>query len=134
MKFLQKAFSAASTLLIILLMFLAYGSVNNRWYRVVTVEGNSMSPTLKYGDLMVVTPPPEEVPANSIVVMSIGDSLVTHRLLGYDSAGRPITKGDANDSIDLFTNPDLRIVGICRLRLPGLGYPMLFMASLLDRA
>jgi signal peptidase I len=134
MKLLRKAISAISTLLVILLVFLAYGSLGNRWYRVVTVEGNSMSPTLWFGDLMVVTPPPEEIPLNSIVVMSVEGSLVTHRFFGYDPDGRPITKGDANQVIDHFTNPSLRIVGICRLRLPGFGYPMLYLSQLLGRA
>ena len=134
MKILRKASSLIFTLLVILLVLLAYGSVNNRWYRVVTVEGNSMAPTLWYGDLMVVTPPSEEIPANTIVVMNIEGSLVTHRLLGYADGGRPITKGDANQSIDQFSNPDLKIVGICRLRLPGYGYPMLYLSRLLGRA
>lgn len=134
MKVLHKTSSAVFTLLVILLAFLAYGSVGNSWYRVVTVDGNSMSPTLWYGDLMVVTPPPEEIPVNSIIVMSIEGSLVTHRLLGFDDGGRPITKGDANDSVDQFVNPNLKIVGICRLRLPGFGYPMLYLSRLLSRA
>jgi signal peptidase I len=133
MNLLRKTTSAFFTLIILLSVFLAYGSINNRWYRVVTVEGNSMSPTLWYGDLMVVTPPPEEIPANTIVVISVGGNLVTHRFLGYDLDGIPITKGDANDSYDQFSNPDLRIVGIYRFRLPGFGYPILYLARLLSR-
>jgi signal peptidase I len=133
MKLLGKVSSTIITLLVLLLVFLAYGSINNRWYRVVTVEGNSMSPTLLYGDMIVVTPVTEEIPKNAIVVMSIGGSLVTHRFLGYDASGRPVTKGDANESIDQFGNPDLRIVGIYRLRLPGFGYPMLLLGRWLGR-
>jgi signal peptidase I len=134
MKILQKALSLLTTLVVLLLVFLAYGSVENRWYRVIAVDGNSMSPTLWYGDMILVTPPPEEIPPDSIVVMSVEGSLVTHRLLGFDESGRPITKGDANESIDQFTNPNLRIVGLCRLRLPGFGYPLLYLSRLMGRA
>ncbi len=134
MKSLNKILSIFSTFIIILLVFLAYGSIDNRWYRVVTVEGNSMSPTMWYGDLMVVTPPPAALQPNSIVVMNIAGSLVTHRLLGFDANNRPITKGDANEVVDNFTNPDLKIIGIVRFRLPGFGYPLLFLSKLLGRA
>ena len=116
------------------MVFLAYGSIDNRWYRVVTINGNSMSPTLWYGDLMVVTPPSGKIPENTIVVMKIDGNLVTHRLLGYDDNGKLITKGDANDTADQFQNPNLQIIGIYRFRLPGFGYPMLFLKNLFQKA
>ena len=116
---LNKALSSIFVLVVLLLIFLAYGSIENRWYRVVTVNGNSMSPTLWVGDMIVITPPPAEVLPNTIVTMRIAGSLVTHRLIGYDANHRPITQGDANDSPDAWENPDLQIVGIFQLRLPG---------------
>ncbi len=131
MSHLRKAYSSLFTLLLILLVFLAYGSIDNRWYRVVTIEGNSMAPTLWYGDMMVITPPTGDVPNDTVVVMNIDGHLVTHRLIGYDANHRPITKGDANEVMDNFNNPDLQIVGIYRLRLPGFGYPILFLSKLL---
>jgi signal peptidase I len=134
MAIFKKVVSALSTIFLILVIFLAYGSLENRWYRVVTVQGNSMAPTLWIGDLMIVTPPPPEIPVNTIVVMSMDGELVTHRVVGYDETGRAITKGDANDSIDMFTNPNLRIVGVYQLHLPGLGYPLLFLSQMLNRA
>ncbi len=85
MKVLSKAFYAVFILAVIFLVFLAFGSVNNRWYRVVTIEGDSMSPTLWIGDMIVVTPPSQAVPINTIVVMNIAGSLVTHRLVGFDA-------------------------------------------------
>jgi signal peptidase len=134
MKLLQKLSSTLFTLVVIVMMFLAYGSVNNRWYRVVAVHGNSMAPTLWYGDLMVITPAVENIPVNTIVVMDADGSLVTHRLIGYDEAGRIITQGDANETPDVFNNPNIRIIGICRARLPGLGYPLLMLSNLLNSA
>ena len=85
---MKKIFKKASSILIItalvLLIFLAYGSVNNRFYRVITVEGNSMSPTLWFGDLIVVTPPAGAPPVNTIVLMMVNGKYVTHRVVGYD--------------------------------------------------
>jgi signal peptidase I len=133
MKVLTKAISAISTLAVIILVFLAFGSVNNRWYRVITIEGDSMSPTLWIGDMIVVTPATQAIPVNTIVVMKIAGSLVTHRLVGFDPAGRPITKGDANEVVDNFQNPDQQIIGIYRFRLPGFGYPFLVFQYLLSR-
>lgn len=136
MKFLQKAGSVAFTLLIAFFFFLAYGSMENRWYRVVTIQGNSMSPTLWIGDMIVVTPPSEDIkaiPLGAIVVMNAEGSLVTHRLIGFEEDGRPITKGDANETQDAFENPNIRIVGIYRLRLPGIGYPLLYISQMLQK-
>ncbi len=134
MKIARKIPSVLFTLLVLMLIFLAYGSIGNRWYRVVTVEGDSMAPTLRIGDMMIVTPAPQEIKPDTIVVMRLGGDLVTHRLVGYDENHRPITKGDANETVDAFQNPNLKIVGVFRLRLPGFGYPILMLSRLLDRA
>ncbi len=133
MKQLKRILNFFVGLVLIILLFLAYGSVNNRFYRVVTIEGESMAPTLRYGDMIVVTPPGETDLLGKIVVMNIDGHLVTHRLIGYDETERPITKGDANEAIDQFGNPNLSIAGICRLRLPYLGYPLLFLSNLLAK-
>ena len=93
-----------------------------------------MSPTMWYGDLMVATRPPKTIPVNTIVIMNINGNLVTHRLVGFDAAGRPITKGDANEVVDNFSNPNLQIVGIYLFHVPGLGFPLLFMSNLIGRA
>jgi signal peptidase I len=134
MKTWNKVISIFLTLSVLMLIILAYGSIDNRWYRVITVNGNSMSPSLWVGDMIVVTPPPDEIQPGTIVVMRIAGELVTHRLIGYDTNHRPITKGDANDSPDAWQNPDLQIVGVFQLRLPGFGYPIMFLANLLGRA
>ncbi len=133
LKILNRFYSACFTLLLIVVVFLAYGSINNRWYRIITVEGNSMAPAIFYGDMIVVTPPDGDIPVNSIVVMNIEGHLVTHRIIGYDSQKRPITKGDASASIDHFTNPNMRIVGVYRFCLPGFGYPILLLSDFLAK-
>jgi signal peptidase len=118
---------------ILLLFFLAYGSIDNRWYRVITVEGNSMSPMMHYGDLMVIGRPPENIPLNTVVIMKIDGSFVTHRLIGWDENGRPITQGDANDKPDNFSNPNLTIVGVYRFHIPRMGYLLLSISRMMGR-
>ena len=132
MKRFQHVLSLLSYVPILMLVLLAYGSVENRWYRVVTIDGNSMPPTLWYGDLIIITPPKADIAPDTIIVMGLDGSLVTHRLIGYNEQGRPITKGDANEAPDSFSNPDLQIVGIYRARVPGLGYPLLLLRQALN--
>lgn len=129
-KVLGQLCSAAFTLVVILGVFIAYGSINNRFYRVILIEGNSMSPTLWAGDLIVVTRPTKDLSLNSIVVMSVDGKLVTHRIVGFDDTGRPVTKGDANIVVDDFSNNDVRVAGIYRFRFPRLGFPLLFLSEL----
>ena len=122
--------SVITAVVVILLIFLAYGSLNNRFYRVITVEGNSMSPTLWFGDLIVVTPPAGTPPVNTIVLMTVNGKYVTHRVVGYDQDGVIITKGDANAVEDRFSPETVKIAGVYRFRLPGFGYPLLYLSNL----
>jgi signal peptidase I len=124
---MKKVGAIVGWVLLAVLLFLAYGTLNNRWYRVVAVEGGSMSPTLKFGDLIVVTPPTENIQKGTIVVMSVNNELVTHRLIAGYVGGTPETKGDANNAVDNFSGSNLRIVGIVRLRIPWAGYPLLYL-------
>jgi len=120
-------------MLVIFLVLMAYGSVNNRWYKVVAVEGNSMSPTFKFGDVIVLTPPTQYIPKGTIITMEVDDELVTHRLVADYNGGWPETKGDANDVTDYFSGSNLRIVGIERFSIPYLGYPLMYLRYLLNK-
>ena len=130
MKFIIKISTSLLYLLIVFLVLLAYGSINNKFYRVIVIEGNSMSPTMRFGDLMVMVEPRENMPANTIITMSVDGSLVTHRLLGYEEDGFPITKGDANQTDDNFRANQVYIVGKYLVHIPYLGYPLLWISSL----
>lgn len=107
---------------IALLIFLAYGSLPNRWYKVITIEGNSMSPTLRYGDLIVITRPPRAIEEGTIVTLQVESAILTHRFIGYDEDGRRLFKGDANEQPDDFSETDYTIVGVYRFRIPLLGH------------
>ena len=131
-KTLGQVLNGVVILIACVLVLLAYGSLNNRGYRVITVEGNSMSPTFRFGDELVITPPTATIPKGTIITMSVDGALVTHRLIADFQGGRPETKGDANNAADQFPG-NLEIVGIVRLRIPGIGYPGIYLHYLLGK-
>ena len=92
-----------------------------------------MSPTIYFGDLVVVTPPDVTISAGSVIMMNVDGDLVTHRLIMKYQGGMPITKGDANNTPDIFTGSNLKIVGVIQLRIPLLGYPILYARFLIGK-
>lgn len=131
--FFSYASSVVLLVIIIILILLAYGTLNNRWYKVLAIDGNSMSPTIWFGDLIVITPPTSNIPGGTIITMSVDGELVTHRLVATYQGGRPETKGDANEIADNFSGHTLRIVGIVRMYIPLLGYPFYYIRSLFGK-
>ena len=53
-----------------LAVFIGAGIVGNPWYRIVTIEGGSMEPTISRGDLIMVAPAPSKVEPGMILVMT----------------------------------------------------------------
>ncbi|HSW43921.1 MAG TPA: signal peptidase I [Patescibacteria group bacterium] len=106
---------------ILLAGFIAYGLLDNRWYKVVAVAGGSMSPTIEPGDLIVLTRPPEEVRTGMILTLEVDGQVVTHRVVGFRPDGSFVTKGDANTVRDDFRGLYVRVVGEYRFRIPWLG-------------
>jgi signal peptidase I len=117
----------------ICIVLLGYGHIQNRYYRIVDVEGTSMSPTLLFGDQVVVTPLVKDIPIGSIIVMSVDGAPVVHRLIGYEPNGRPITAGDAVGITDNYSGSNIQIIGIARMRLPWMAYPIKYLRYLLSK-
>jgi signal peptidase I len=129
-KILGQAKDVVFDILFVVIILLAYGSCN-RWYKLITIDGNSMSPALRFGDAVIITRPTAIIPAGSIVTMSVDGSIVTHRLIAdYKIGSWPQTKGDANNVADDFSASKLKVAGIVRLRLPFVGYPIIFAHNL----
>lgn len=105
----------------VLVVFVGYGLVDNRWYHVVAVEGGSMAPTIVPGDLIVLARPPATVEPGMILTLEVDGAVVTHRVVRVLPDGRFITKGDANSVTDDFSRNDVRIVGQYVFRLPYVG-------------
>jgi signal peptidase I len=102
--------------------FVAYGTVvDNRWYKVVAVEGGSMRPTLEVGDAIVITRPPERIEEGMVLVLEVDGQIVTHRVVEVAGDGTFVTQGDASDRADDFPGADVAGVGLHRARVPRLG-------------
>jgi signal peptidase len=126
-------------LLVILAAFLAYGNLNNRWYRVLVVNSGSMAPTFNAGDLIVIvrSPEPEELQPGMIVTFQTKEGdVVTHRIVRIEPEGYIKTKGDANEGIDHWIGQDgqeyqiLRVAGLYIGRIPLLGRILRFLMTL----
>ncbi len=116
------------------LVFLAYGSINNPWYRIVVVTGGSMSPTVDPGDVIVVTRPNGQVAPGMVVTLQVDKAMVTHRVIEVKENGGFITQGDANPTPDDWGASRVRLVGIGQLRIRLLGYLFLMPRTLLSQA
>lgn len=110
---------------ILILSFLAmaaitYGVMDNRWYKVLSVDGGSMEPSINQGDLMVITRP-LTLEIGDVGVFQVNGRLVTHRVVGVEPDGRYVTQGDANPSPDRWDDGVVEVVGVYRFRIPLLG-------------
>lgn len=88
-------------LCLLFVAFLAYGTTNNRFYKVVAVQSGSMAPTLNPGDMIVLSRSSfDEANVGDIVTISESGYLLTHRILEKDASSL-LLKGDANKFPDL---------------------------------
>jgi signal peptidase len=111
-----------SVVLLVLAALVAYGLMDNRWYKVVAVEGNSMAPAFHAGDAVVITRPPSQVEVGMVLMLEVDGDLVTHRVVEVRDDGSFVTKGDANDEPDDYSLAEsIHVVGRVRLHVPGLG-------------
>jgi signal peptidase I len=105
---------------LVLAAVIAYGTVDNRWYKVVAVQGGSMSPTIEQGDLVFFMRP-DSIEVGDIVILEVAGSIVTHRVVDIDSNGGYVTQGDANPTPDRWQPGEIRIVGDYLFRIPLIG-------------
>ncbi len=93
--------------------------------RLLVVEGGSMQPSLKPGDLVVVEPLPQgEMRKGEVIAWKDGQGGVIHRIesiRGSGSARRFKTRGDANRVGDIEPRSSLEARGRVALVLPRLG-------------
>jgi signal peptidase I len=104
------------------LLALAYGTIPNRWYQVLSVYSGSMQPTFAPGDLIVITRPPSILKPGMVLTLEVDGNLVTHRLVRVNPDGSIVTKGDYNHSPDNWLDTGVKVVGQYRFAIPYLGY------------
>jgi signal peptidase len=134
---IRKAAGRAS-LLLSLLLFAGFALLPQLGlYRTVTVLSNSMEPTFRAGDVIVLTPKAlRDVRRGDVIAYAvpIGDHhVVTHRVTRVVEPGeRPVvvTKGDANTQADPWrARLDGGVAWQHRLTIPYAGHALLFLRS-----
>lgn len=106
---------------IALVLLLGFGILGNPWYQIVKIDGGSMAPTISNGELILVAPPPARVEPGMVVVMVVGDQVVTHRVVNISADGSLVTKGDANHATDDWGGRPVQVVGAYVATVPLLG-------------
>ena len=108
----------------------------------IGIGSSSMSPTINKGDAVILQKVNGEtgVKEGDIIAYSKTDSgqntvVVVHRItkVTKDSGKKAyVTKGDANNSVDVnFVKPE-QVKGVVRLRIPFLAYPTIFFKDFIQ--
>ena len=70
-------------------------------YEIMFLTGDSMSPTIRHGSVVLCEHPPVDVAVNDIIVFRAGQILVQHRVINRTADGGCfLTKGDNNSYND----------------------------------
>lgn len=109
---------------------------------VVAVEGTSMLPTLRTGEIVFLAPAdPSTLKTGDIIAVRVPTqdrttyslpANVVHRIVRVEHTKSGllfITKGDNNSGNDVFTTPAANVVGRLRYVVPGIGFVFLFIQS-----
>jgi len=95
------------SLFFLFLAFIVYGvAINNNFYKLILVTSDSMAPVFRSGDLiMIVKVDPEQIKVGDIVTFQTKDRrLLTHRVVEIKEDGEYVTKGDANEEADYWSD------------------------------
>ena len=121
------AFSLISNFLVVAQGFFAPFSI---------VSGNSMSPSLRDNDAVIITAfSPEELAVGDVVLFNDHDNHqkeIVHRIVAFqeeEGVIYAVTKGDANPAADPFLTPINRIEGKVSMTIPKLGILLSFIRT-----
>ena len=100
-------------------------------YEMYAVVSGSMEPEIPVGSVIVVNEiEPENICDGDIIAFWSGGSVVSHRVVENRTiAGEFVTKGDANDSQDIYPIPYRELIGIVVWHLPRVGQIMTVYTS-----
>jgi signal peptidase len=116
------------------LLFWSHAPQAIGWHPRVVLTG-SMLPVIRPGDVSVIGPAavgPITLPKGRVVLVrdeSMRSGFYLHRVVGYDAAGRVVTKGDANRTADSEHVPADAIRGQLRLVVPVVGLPVVWLQN-----
>ena len=139
MEKIKNIFSTLFTVLLSALMLLTFALIGLRFAGVyaLTVLSGSMEPTYPTGSMILVKPVDvDQLVAGDIITYIISDNtLVTHRITGVipDETDPGIirfsTKGDANNTEDMFLVHENNVVGTPIFCVPKVGYVINFVKN-----
>ena len=122
-KISKKKYIFISFLVIILIMALGGG------IRPLTVMSGSMEPDIKTGSVAIIETNLtdfNEIERGDIIAFDIGGSLVTHRAVDITEDGI-VTKGDYNNTKDLWIVTDANYYGKELFSVPYIGFLIIFI-------
>jgi len=116
--------SAVLVLIVAGLAFINYSP----GYSLLLVRSESMTPSVKMGDLIVTVPVNGEVKPGTIITYERNKELITHRVLSTDDDNL-VTKGDATEDPDPWPVTLSDIEGIYLFKIPYVGYVTSFVQT-----
>ncbi len=123
---LHAVLTAVAVTALVFLVFVLYGLADNRWYKIITIDGGSMAPTIMPGDAIVLARPPKTVEVGMVLTLMVDGHLVTHRVVEVTADGGFATCGDANEARDDWSGNKVTVVGRFVMRIPALGRLLMF--------
>lgn len=96
-------------------------------YSFAVIASGSMEPALMVDDL-IINHAQSDYEKNDIITFHSGSSLTTHRIIEITDQGF-VTKGDANDTVDLDVVPTNVVVGRVVWTIPHIGGVLAFLKS-----
>ena len=96
-------------------------------YSSAVVISGSMSGSIEINDMILIHEE-DTYAVGDVITFYSGSSLVTHRIVGETERGF-ITKGDANNTADLYPVPIEHVVGKVVLVIPQIGAAIQFMQT-----
>lgn len=102
----------------------------------LVIASNSMYPEIKKGDIVIIQDKDvNKIKKGEVIRYKMDGYYVVHRvvMIRRDSKGNLefITKGDNNETIDLFAVKEKQVAGVVKYDIPYAGYPTLLLNKLL---
>jgi signal peptidase I len=122
---------AVSGILAVLVLFFVFINFSAD-YNLRVVLSESMTPTLKLGDMVLTGPPngpfSDDIAPDSVITYHLGKELVTHRVIAIEGENL-VTQGDAVEEPDPWPVALSDVDGILILTIPKVGWAINFVRS-----
>ncbi len=102
-------------------------------YTLIVIKSGSMEPTIKTGSALIVKKQDDYKKNDIVTFINNEGKIITHRIKTIfktnDKETQYETKGDANNSVDMFLTRKSAVIGKVILALPYFGYLIGFLKS-----